>query len=80
MSESSEETGALGVEIGEWRFRVLQFEISLRREEDEDEDEDEDDERCGVLCNLLLFDSFFIFIFNFVVGFNFLAKSFEWFV
>ena len=43
MSESSEETGALGVEIGEWRFRVLQFEISLRREEDEDED----DERCG---------------------------------
>ena len=78
MSESSEETGALGVEIGEWRFRVLQFEISLRREEDEDEDED--DERCGVLCNLLLFDFFFIFIFNFIVGFNFLAKSFEWFV
>ena len=43
MSGSSEETGALGVEIGERRFRVLQFEISLRREEDEDED----DERCG---------------------------------
>ena len=43
MSGSSEETGALGVEIGEGRFRVLQFEISLRREEDEDED----DERCG---------------------------------
>ena len=33
-----------------------------------------------VLCNLLLFDFFFIFIFNFIVGFNFLAKSFEWFV
>ena len=45
MSGGSEETGALGVEIGEGRFRVLQFEISLRREEDEDEDED--DERCG---------------------------------
>ena len=43
MSGSNEETGALGVEIGEGRFRVLQFEISLRREEDEDED----DERCG---------------------------------
>ena len=43
MSGGSEETGALGVEIGEGRFRVLQFEISLRREEDEDED----DERCG---------------------------------
>ena len=43
MSGSSEETGALGVEIGEGRFRVLQFEISLRREEDEDED----DERGG---------------------------------
>ena len=43
MFGSSEETGALGVEIGEGRFRVLQFEISLRREEDEDED----DERCG---------------------------------
>ena len=43
MSGSSEETGALGVDIGEGRFRVLQFEISLRREEDEDED----DERCG---------------------------------
>ena len=41
MSRGSEETGALGVEIGERRFRVLQFEISLRREEDED------DERCG---------------------------------
>ena len=37
----------MGVEIGVGRFRVLQFEISLRREEDEDEDEDEDDERCG---------------------------------
>ena len=35
-----------------------------------------------VLCNLLPFDFFFIFIFifNFIVGFNFLAKSFEWFV
>ena len=43
MSGGSEETGALGVEIGEGCFRVLQFEISLRREEDEDED----DERCG---------------------------------
>ena len=43
MSGSNEETGALGVEIGEGRFRVLQSEISLRREEDEDED----DERCG---------------------------------
>ena len=43
MSGGSEETRALGVEIGEGRFRVLQFEISLRREEDEDED----DERCG---------------------------------
>ena len=43
MSGGSEETGALGVEIGEGRFRVLQSEISLRREEDEDED----DERCG---------------------------------
>ena len=35
-----------------------------------------------VLCNLLLFDFIFIFIFifYFIVGFNFLAKSFEWFV
>ena len=41
MSGGSEETGALGVEIGEGCFRVLQFEISLRWEEDED------DERCG---------------------------------
>ena len=43
MFGGSEEMGALGVEIGEGRFRVLQSEISLRREEDEDED----DERCG---------------------------------
>ena len=43
MSGGSEETGALGVEIGEGCFRVLQFEISSRREEEEDED----DERCG---------------------------------
>ena len=43
MSRGSEEKGELGVEIGEGHFRVLQFEISLRREEDEDED----DERCG---------------------------------
>ena len=35
MAGGSEETGALGVEIGERCFRVLQFEISLRREEDE---------------------------------------------
>ena len=41
MSRGNEETGALGVEIGEGCFRVLQFGISLRREEDED------DERCG---------------------------------
>ena len=45
MSRGNEEMGALGVEIGEGCFRVLQFGIYLRREEDEDEDED--DERCG---------------------------------
>ena len=37
-----------------------------------------------VLCNLLFFDFIFIFIFififYFIMGFNFLAKSFEWFV
>ena len=41
MSRGSDETRAFGVEIGEGHFRVLQFEISLKREEDED------DERCG---------------------------------